>query len=230
MASWEGTESSSCIPKRLRCYSLGETPSMREKHGQEKELTYTKSLRKRRSFLKTDYTSQVSFPAALPGSPQHCCSWPPTQPSAEDTGKDVETGLPVATQAQRDTAGTDPCSDLMDTEPDTMEKKSVREWVVSSISDIHHPGDQCGEEDLQPAHPPLLSLEEAEPLPRGQSAAAQESSPMETDPGCLSEESCVPTGGWQTHGAQEEGGRGGGHRAQGQCCALVLGSRGDLPP
>lgn len=179
---------------------------MREKHGQEKELTYTKNLRKRRSFLKTDYTSQVSFPAALPGSPQRCCSWPPTQPSAEDTAKDVETGLPVAIQAQRDTAGTDPCSDLMDTEPDTMEKKSVREWVVSSISDIHHPGDQCGEEDLQPAHPPLLSLEEAEPLPRGQSAAAQESSPMETDPRCLSEESCVPTGGWQTHGAQEEGG------------------------
>ncbi|NXJ28670.1 FRPD1 protein, partial [Dicrurus megarhynchus] len=205
-ASWEGTESSSCIPKRLRCYSLGETPSMREKHGPEKKLTYTKSLRKRRSFLKTDYTSQVSFPAALPGSPQRCCSWPPTQPSTEDTAKDMEMGLPVATQAQRDTAGTDPCSGLMDTEPDTTETKSVREWVVSSLSDVHHPGDQCGEKGLQPAHLPWLSLEEAEPLPRGQSGAAQESSPMETDPGCLSEESRVPTAGWQTQGAQEEGG------------------------
>ncbi|NXC61961.1 FRPD1 protein, partial [Aleadryas rufinucha] len=200
-------ESSSCIPKRLRCYSLGETPSMREKHGQ-KELSYTKSLRKRRSFLKTDYTSQVSFPAALPDSPQRCCSWPPTQASTEDTWKDMEMGLPVATRAQRDTAGTDPCSDLMDLEPDTTDTKSVRAWVVSSILDVHHPGDQHGEEDssLQPAHPPLLSLEEAEPLSRGQSGAVQERFPVETDPGCLSEESRVPTGGWQARGAQEEGG------------------------
>ncbi|NWW29844.1 FRPD1 protein, partial [Panurus biarmicus] len=198
-------ENSSCIPKRLRCYSQGENPSMREKHGQGKELTYTKSLRKRRSFLKTDYTSQVSFPAALPGSPQRCCSWPPTQPSTEDIGKNMEIRLPVATQGPRDTAGTDPCSDLMDMEPDTTETKSVMEWLVSSISDAHHPGDQCGEEDssLQPEHPPLLSLE---PLPRGQSRAAQEGSPVQTDPGCLSKESCVLTGGWQTQGAQEEGG------------------------
>lgn len=176
---------------------------MREKHGQEKELTYTKSLRKRRSFLKTDYTSQVSFPAALPGSPQRCCSWPPTRPSAGDTGKDLEIGLPVATQAQRNTTGTDPCSDLMDMEPDTTETKSVMEWLVSSISDVHHPGDQCGDKDssLQPEQPPLLSLE---PLPKGQSGAAQESSPVEADPGCQKEESCVPTGGWQTQGAQEE--------------------------
>ncbi|NWY37488.1 FRPD1 protein, partial [Sylvia atricapilla] len=198
-------ENSSCIPKRLRCYSLGENPSMREKHRQEKELTYTKSLRKRRSFLKTDYTSQVSFPAALPGSPQRCCSWPPTQPFTEDTGKDMEIGLPVATQAQRDTTGTDPCSDLMDMEPDTTETKSVMEWLVSSISDLHLPGDQCGDEDssIKPEHAPLLSLE---PLPRGQSGAAQESSPVKMDPGCLSEESSVPTGGWQTQEAQKEGG------------------------
>ncbi|NWH94465.1 FRPD1 protein, partial [Aegithalos caudatus] len=197
-------ENSSCIPKRLRCYSLGENPLIREKHGQEKVLTYTKSLRKRRSFLNTDYTSQVSFPAALPGSPQRCCSWPPIQPSTEDTRKDLEIRLPVATQAQRYTTGTDPCSDLMDMEPDTMETKSVPKWLVSSISNVHHPGDQCEGEDssLQPECPPLLSLE---PLPRSQSGAAQESSPVETDPGCLSKESCVPTGGWQTQGAQEEG-------------------------
>uniref|UniRef100_A0A8C3R9G9 FERM and PDZ domain containing 1 n=1 Tax=Cyanoderma ruficeps TaxID=181631 RepID=A0A8C3R9G9_9PASS len=187
----------------------GGTPpnsSTREKHGPEKELTYTKSLRKRRSFLKTDYTSQVSFPAALPGSPQRCCSWPPTQPSTEDTGKDMEIGPPMDSQTQRDTAGTDPCSDLMDMEPDITETKSVMEWLVSSISDVHLPGDQCGDEDssLQPEHAPLLSLE---PLPRGQSGAAQESSPVETDPGCLSEESSVPTGGWQTQRAQEEGGK-----------------------
>ncbi|NXR88428.1 FRPD1 protein, partial [Hypocryptadius cinnamomeus] len=198
-------ENSSCIPKRLRCYSLGENPSTREKQGQEKELTYSKSLRKRRSFLKTDYTSQVSFPAAVPGSPQRCCSWPPTQPSTEDTGKDMEMGLAAAPRAQRDTAGTDPCSDLLGTEPDTTETKSVMEWLVSSLLDVHHPGGQCGEEDssLQPQHPPLLA---PETLPQGQGGAAQESSPGETGPGCLSEESRVPTAGWQTPGPQEEGG------------------------
>ncbi|NXC09754.1 FRPD1 protein, partial [Orthonyx spaldingii] len=200
-------ENSSCIPKTLRCYSLGEKPLMREKHRQEKELTPTGSLRKRRSFLKTDYTSQVSFPAALPGSPQRCCSWPPTHPSAEDTGKDMGTGLPVVTQALRDTAGTDPCSALMGVEPDTTETKSLMERVVSSLSDIHPPGDQCGEEDsdLQPAHPSLLSLEEAEPLPSSQSGAAQESSPVQTNPGCQSKENRVPSAGWQAQGAQEEG-------------------------
>ncbi|NWV80576.1 FRPD1 protein, partial [Dasyornis broadbenti] len=207
MTSWEGTEN---IPKRLRCYSLGENPSTRqtrqEQHGQ-KELTYAMSMRKRRSFLKTDYTSQVSFPAVLPGSPQRCCSWPPTQPSTEDTGKDLEKRLAVAIRAQRDATGTDPHSDPMDMESDTTETKLAMEWVVSSILDIHHPGDQCGEDSvLQPAHPPLLSLEEAEPLPKGQSGAAQESSLVETDPGCLNKESHVPTGHWQTQGAQEKGG------------------------
>ncbi|XP_059729989.1 FERM and PDZ domain-containing protein 1 [Haemorhous mexicanus] len=199
-ASWEGTESSSCIPKRLRCYSLGENPSRREKQGQERELTCSRSLRKRRSFLKTDYTSQVSFPAAVPGSPQRCCSWPPTQPSAEDAGKDVERGIPAAPQAQRDTAGTEPCSAPMDTEPDSTETKSVMEWLVSSLLDVHHPGGQRGEEgsSLQPQHPPLLSLE---PLPRG---AAQESCPGAADPGCLSEESRAA--GWQSPGPQDQRG------------------------
>ncbi|KAL2294112.1 hypothetical protein Nmel_007833 [Mimus melanotis] len=188
-------ENSSCIPKRLRCYSLGENPSVREKK-QEKELTCTKSLRKRRSFLETDYTSQVSFPAALPGSP-HCCSWLPTQPSAEATGKDTEMAtIPVATQAQRDTAGTAPCSAPMDMEPDTMETKPLLEQLVSSISDSHHAGGQRGEEHSspQPQHAPVLSLE-----PRGQRGAAQDSSPGQTEPGCLGEESCQP------QGAQEEG-------------------------
>ncbi|NWW71941.1 FRPD1 protein, partial [Climacteris rufus] len=199
-------------PRLPGCYSSGENPSTRqtgrEKHGREKELTYTKSLRKRRSFLKTDYTSQVSFPVALPGSPQRCSSWPPTQPSTEDTGMDTEMGLPVARWAHGDAAATDPRSDPMDTGPDTMETKSVMEWVVSSILAIHHPDDQRGEEGsrLQPAHPPLPSLEEAEPLPRGQSGAPQESSLLETDPTCLSEESCVPARGWQIQGALEEGG------------------------
>ncbi|NXX70419.1 FRPD1 protein, partial [Spizella passerina] len=196
---------SSCIPKRLRCYSLGENPSTREKQGQERELTCSKSLRKRRSFLKTDYTSQVSFPAAAPGSPQRCCSWPPTQPLAEDTGKDVERGIPAAPQAQRDTAGTEPCSAPRDTQPGATGTKSVMEWLVSSLLDIHPPGGQGGEEDssLQPQQPPLLSLE---PLPHSARGAAQWSCPGEADPGCVSQESPVPTAGWQSPGPQEEWG------------------------
>ncbi|XP_027734932.1 FERM and PDZ domain-containing protein 1 [Empidonax traillii] len=212
MTSQEGTENSSCIPKRLRCYSLGENSptgqTVREKHRGEKELTYTKSLRKRRSFLKTDYTSQVSFPLPLPGSPQSCCSWPPAQPSLEDLGKDMDTGLPVATRAQRDTAGTNSCCDPVQMEPDTMETKSVTEGVVSSISAVCCPGDQGGEEDsgLLPEHPPLLREgEEDETLPRGQSEAAQDSSPLETDPRAPGQGSCVPTEGWPAQGALEEG-------------------------
>ncbi|NWT30096.1 FRPD1 protein, partial [Cardinalis cardinalis] len=201
-ASWEGTASSSCVPKRLRCYSLGENPSTREHQGQERELACSKSLRKRRSFLKTDYTSQVSFPAAVPGSPQRCCSWPPAQPSAEDMERDTERGIPAAPRAQRDTAGTEPCSAPRDTQPDTTGTKSVMEWLVSSLLDVHPAGGRDGEEDssLQPQQPPLLSLE---PLPRGARGAAQEPCPGEADPGCVSEESPAPTAGWQGPGPQQ---------------------------
>ncbi|XP_059690416.1 FERM and PDZ domain-containing protein 1 [Gavia stellata] len=232
MMSWEGTDSSSCILKKPRCYSLGENlmtrQTAREKHRKGKELTYAKSLRKRRSFLKTDYTSQVTFPLALPGSLQSCCSSPapppllaqsPAPPSSENI-KDAELGLPAATQAQRDTAGTNPSSDLMEMEPDTMETKSVTNSVVSSISAVCLQGEanaQHREESvgvaihvdggLQPAHavhPPFLSLEEAVPLPGGQSRAAQESSSMKTNTGWPSEESCVATRGWLTQVALEE--------------------------
>ncbi|NXN72753.1 FRPD1 protein, partial [Himantopus himantopus] len=218
MMSQEGTENSSCILKKPRCYSLGENlmtrQAAREKHRKEKELTYAKSLRKRRSFLKTDYTSQVTFPLALPGSLQSRCSWPPPQPqhptppSSGNIKKDTELGLPAATQAQRDTASVNPPSDLMEMEPDTMETKSVTDSMVSSISAVRLQGDQHREESvgiaihmdagLQPAHavhPPFLSLEEAVLLPGGQSRAAQESSSMKTNTGWPSEESCVATGG-----------------------------------
>ncbi|NXD45795.1 FRPD1 protein, partial [Copsychus sechellarum] len=182
-ASWEGAESSSCIPKRLRCYSLG------EKHGQEKELACTKSLRKRRSFLETDYTSQVSFPAAPAGSPQRCCSWLPAQPSAEPTGKD--TGMASIPVGQRDTAGTDPCSHLKDTSGTI----PAVEQLVPSLLDACHPGDHGGEEDSSP-----------QPLqPRGQSGAAQQSPAEDTDPRGPSEQSWAPSGGCQTRGAQGDG-------------------------
>ncbi|NXJ70774.1 FRPD1 protein, partial [Rostratula benghalensis] len=220
-----GTDSSSCILKKPRCYSLGENlvtrQTAREKHRQEKELTYAKSLRKRRSFLKTDYTSQVSFPLALPGSLQSRCSWPPpppllaqlpAPPSSEDIKKDTELQLPAAAQAQRD-----PSSDLMEMEPDTMETKSVTDSVVSSISAVRLRGAQHREGSaglsihvdgaLQPAHavhPPSLSLEEAVPLAGEHSRAAQDSSFMKTNTGWPSEQSCVATGGWPAQVALEE--------------------------
>ncbi|XP_074424985.1 FERM and PDZ domain-containing protein 1 [Larus michahellis] len=230
MTSQEGTDNSFCILKKPRCYSLGENvitrQTAREKHRKEKELTYAKSLRKRRSFLKTDYTSQVSFPLALPGSLQSRCSWPPAPqllaqlpapPSSENIEKDAELGLLAATQAQRDTASINPSSDPMEMEPDTMETKSVTDSVVSSISALRLQGDQHPEESagiaihvdggLQPAHavhPPFLSLEEPVPLAGGQCRAAQESSSMKTNTGWPSEESCVATGGWPARVALED--------------------------
>ncbi|XP_009976846.1 PREDICTED: FERM and PDZ domain-containing protein 1 [Tauraco erythrolophus] len=246
MTSQESTDNSSCILEKPKCYSLGENlttrQTAREKHGKEKELTYAKSLRKRRSFLKTDYTSQVTFPLALPGSLQTCCSWPPpptlpAQPPAPATSEniknDAELGLLAATQAQKDTASTNPSSDLMEMEPDTTEVKSLTSLVVSSISAVCLQSDEHREESagiaihmdggLQPAHdvhPPFLSLDEAVPLPRGQCRAAQENSSVKTNTGWLSEESCVATRGWLAQVALEEGGE----------AMAAQNKAGDVPP
>uniref|UniRef100_A0A8C3LV62 FRPD1 protein n=1 Tax=Chrysolophus pictus TaxID=9089 RepID=A0A8C3LV62_CHRPC len=184
-----------CILKNPRCHSLGENSISRqasgEKHGEEKQLIDSKSLRKRRSFLKTNYTSQVTFPLAVPGSLQSCCSWPPTPPlpaqpsDPPSSEKDAETGTP-APQTQGDTAGTNSSSGVMEMEPDTMETKSVTDLVVSSISAVRLQGDQREEsadvavevDKLCPAHavlPTSLFREEAVHLPQEQSSAIQES-------------------------------------------------------
>ncbi|XP_035166825.1 FERM and PDZ domain-containing protein 1 isoform X4 [Oxyura jamaicensis] len=201
MMSQEGIDNS-CILKKPRCYSLGENlmtrQTTREKYGKEKQLTYAKSLRKRRSFMKTNYTSQVTFPLALPDSLQSYCTSPPTPPllaqppdppSPENFKKDAESGLPAATQAQRDSASTNPSADMMEMEPDTMETKSVTDLVVSSISAVRLQGDHREEsadvaipvDDLCPAravYPPSLFLEEPMYLHREQSRAVQESPTM----------------------------------------------------
>ncbi|NXP51656.1 FRPD1 protein, partial [Heliornis fulica] len=211
----DSQEGSSCLLKKPRCYSLGEDPMTRqtakEKHRKEKELTYAKSLRKRRSFLKTDYTSQVSFPMVLPGSLKSCLSWPPpVPPSSENLKKRAELGLPAATPARRDAAGTSPSSDLMEMEPDAMETKSVTDSVVSSISAVRLKSDQHSEEERVGSggdgglHSPAPSLEEAVPLPGGQSGAAQGCSSLQTHPACPSEERCVPAAGCLAREALEE--------------------------
>ncbi|POI31680.1 hypothetical protein CIB84_004570 [Bambusicola thoracicus] len=189
--SQESTEDN-CILKKPRCYSLGENSvsrqTPREKYGEEKQLVYSKSLRKRRSFLNTNYTSQVTFPLALPGSLQSCCSAPPlpAQPSDPPSlDKDAEVGT-AAPPAQRDTAGTNSSSGVMEMEPDTMETKSVTDLVVSSISAVRLQGDHREESagvavdvgELCPARavqPTSLFPEEAVRLPQGQSSAIQES-------------------------------------------------------
>uniref|UniRef100_A0A672TMX2 FERM and PDZ domain containing 1 n=1 Tax=Strigops habroptila TaxID=2489341 RepID=A0A672TMX2_STRHB len=220
------TDNCSCMLKKPRCYSLGESlvtrQTAREKHRKEKEMTYTKSLKKRRSFLKTSYTSQVTFPLTLPGPLQSCCSWPPTptllaqlpSPPSSENIKDAELGLPAATQAQRDSASPNPSSNLMEMEPDTMETKSVTDSVVSSISAVRLQGVAMHvDSGLQPAHavhPPFLSLEEGVPLPGGTSylqaagSPAQGSSSMKTNTGLPSEESCMATKGWLAQVAREE--------------------------
>ncbi|XP_009675198.2 FERM and PDZ domain-containing protein 1 [Struthio camelus] len=217
LTSSDNIDNASCILKKSRCYSLGEKlvsrQTAREKHRMEKELTYAKSLRKRRSFLKTDYTSQVTFPLALPGSRQSCCSWSPypsflTQPpdarSSENIKTDTEVGADTDTNVQRDTGSKNPSADLMEMEPDTMETKSVTDLFFSSISAVHLQGDQNGEESsdiaicldngLSPAsavHPAFLLWEEAEHLPREQSRGTKKNSSIELKTGWQSEDSCV---------------------------------------
>ncbi|NWR76521.1 FRPD1 protein, partial [Centropus unirufus] len=213
--------------RKPRCYSLGENltarQTVREKHRKEKELTYTKRLRKRRSFLNTDYTSQVTFPLALPGSLQSCCSWPPPAsllprlpaPPSGSIGKDAELRFPAAVQAQTDTSSTSPSSDLMEMEPDTMETKSVTDSVLSSISAFRLQGGQHREEStgtakpvdsgLRPARavpPPLLSLGEDASPPGAQSKAAQEGSSTRTNA-----ESSMAGGVWLAQGSQKEVGQ-----------------------
>ncbi|NXP73636.1 FRPD1 protein, partial [Ramphastos sulfuratus] len=214
-----GTDS--CILKKPRFYSSGENVMTRQT-ANEKGLAYAKSLRKRRSFLQTDYTSQVTFPLALPRSLQGCCSWPPTasllaqppaSPSSETIKKDADLGCPVATWPQSDSASTKASSDMVKMEPDTME--TVTDLVISSLSALQLEGDQHREETtgaathvnsgLQPAHtvhPPFLFLEETLSLPDGQSRAAHESCSMKTN--VMGDERCKATGGWLAQMALEE--------------------------
>ncbi|NXN16092.1 FRPD1 protein, partial [Indicator maculatus] len=207
----------SCIPKKPRCYSSEENV-MTKQTAREKELAYAKSLRKRRSFLQTDYTSQVTFPLASPGSLQSCCSWPPTAPllaqtpasPSSETTKDADLGCPAATWAQRDSASTNASPDPVEMEPDTMETKPVTDLVISSLSAVQLQGDQRREHSAGvathvgsgPCVTPFLSQEETLSLPEGQSRAAQESSSVK--PNAVSEESCKATGGWMAQVALEE--------------------------
>ncbi|NXN94759.1 FRPD1 protein, partial [Rhinopomastus cyanomelas] len=228
--SLEGTDRSCVLkkPKRSRSReSLTPGQTAREKHRKEKELVCARSLRKRRSFLKTDYTVQVSFPTASPDPLQG--SWlpripalaPPPLPSSENIEKDGDLEGPAATQPQGDAAGTAASArDPTETERDTVEAKSVTGSAVSSGSAVHLQGGQHWETGTDSAVHVGSSLRatRAAPLPclhRGeeprsrssvQSRAAQGRSPPSTSTGWLREESCVGTEDGPDRAALEEQG------------------------
>ncbi|NWY06505.1 FRPD1 protein, partial [Nothoprocta ornata] len=199
--------------RKPRCYSLAENlmsrQTTREKHRMERDITYAKSQRKRRSFLKTDYTSQITFPLTSPDS--QSCPWsyssflaqPPDPPSSENIQTNTEVGAHTDIEAQRDTASKSPSADLMEMEPDSMETKSVTDLVFPSISAIHLQVDQnreenpdtarCVDSGLNPAsavHAPFQPWEETVHLPREQSRSPMKDPNSELKTGWQSEKSC----------------------------------------
>ncbi|XP_067409446.1 FERM and PDZ domain-containing protein 1 isoform X2 [Emydura macquarii macquarii] len=187
----------SCFLKKSRCCKLGESwmsrQTTREKHRKEKELKHTKSLRKRRSFLQTDYTSQVTFPLApshsLESVSDACCyerepqlsfiSLTPMTSSSNDTSGDpalLEAKTFAQLGPQREAESKNPSSDLMEMEPDTMETKSITSSVISSISAIRLQDGQEGKENLDLS--PLSSCAENSLGPLGSACAL--------DSGCVS--------------------------------------------
>lgn len=114
---------------------------------------YAKTLRKRRSFLQTDYTCQVSFPlvpSASLESVDDVCYYDrepylalgvpsPTVSSLQDMQGEpglLETKALGLLTPLRETKSKNPASRVMEMEPETMETKSVIDSRVSSISAI----------------------------------------------------------------------------------------------
>ncbi|XP_072452857.1 FERM and PDZ domain-containing protein 1 [Notamacropus eugenii] len=114
---------------------------------------YAKTLRKRRSFLQTDYTSQVTFPLApsysLESVDQMCyyerepylsfASHSPTVSSLQDMQGEpglLETKALRLLTPPREAKSKNHSSNLMEMEPETMETKSVIDSFVSSISAV----------------------------------------------------------------------------------------------
>ncbi|XP_073907530.1 FERM and PDZ domain-containing protein 1 isoform X2 [Castor canadensis] len=143
------SKASTCSPEdTLHPGPDGRQPS--RKGGVKK---YAKTLRKRRSFLQTDYTSQVSFPLVPSASlesiddvsyydrePYLTLGAPsPTVSSLQDMQGEpglLETKALGLLASLRETKSKNPVSRVMEMEPETMETKSVIDSRVSSISAI----------------------------------------------------------------------------------------------
>ncbi|XP_063770330.1 FERM and PDZ domain-containing protein 1 isoform X2 [Pseudophryne corroboree] len=117
-----------------------------------------KMLRKRRSFLQTDYTSQVTFPLLPSNSLEttdHVCCFEkqshllvephsPTVSSLKDIEGEpalLETKQLVQAHSIGKSKNKTHSPSLMEMEPDTMETKSVSDSVLSSISAIRFRSD-----------------------------------------------------------------------------------------
>uniref|UniRef100_A0A8D2DBN7 FERM and PDZ domain containing 1 n=1 Tax=Sciurus vulgaris TaxID=55149 RepID=A0A8D2DBN7_SCIVU len=129
---------------------------------------YARTLRKRRSFLQTDYTSQVSFPLVPSASlesvddvcyydrePYLTVSAPsPTVSSLQDVQGEpglLETKALGLLAPLRETKSKNPASRVMEMEPETMETKSVIDSRVSSISAIRFRIDPNNKENSEVA-------------------------------------------------------------------------------
>ncbi|KAL1776658.1 FERM and PDZ domain-containing protein 1 isoform X1 [Sigmodon hispidus] len=127
---------------------------------------YAKTLRKRRSFLQTDHTSQVSFPLEPSTSQESIgdvCYYDrepyltltapsPTVSSLQDMQGEpglLETKALGLLASLRETKNKNPASRIMEMEPETMETKSVIDSRVSTISAIRLRIDPSNTENLE---------------------------------------------------------------------------------
>ncbi|XP_004631887.1 FERM and PDZ domain-containing protein 1 [Octodon degus] len=149
--------------------SLHPGPHGREPSRRSGVKKYAKTLRKRRSFLQTDYTSQVSFPlmpsASLESVDDVCyydrdpylsiSTASPTVSSLQDMQGEpglLETKALGLLPPLRETKNKNPASRVMEMEPETMETKSVTDSRVSSISAIRLRIDPNNKENSEVPH------------------------------------------------------------------------------
>ncbi|XP_059513354.1 FERM and PDZ domain-containing protein 1 isoform X2 [Myotis daubentonii] len=143
------SEASSCSPAD----GLRTGPDGREARRRGGVKKYAKTLRKRRSFLQTDYTCQVSFPLVPSASLENMddvCYYDrepylalgapsPTVSSLQDVLGEpglLETKALGLLAPLREAKSKNPAARVMEMEPETMETKSVIDSRVSSISAI----------------------------------------------------------------------------------------------
>ncbi|XP_048358712.1 FERM and PDZ domain-containing protein 1 [Sphaerodactylus townsendi] len=131
-------------------------------HKAEEEPTRNNSLRKRRSFLQTNYTSQVSFPLQPPHTQENTevmcydgesdlssASCSSTGLSTGDMERDPDLLIPNHLVQLGSYRTTENSPSLMEMEPDTLETKSVTDSLVSSISAVRLPGTQESEKSSE---------------------------------------------------------------------------------
>ncbi|XP_066460538.1 FERM and PDZ domain-containing protein 1 [Eleutherodactylus coqui] len=139
------------------CADLGKNPAEKGKLIKNVRKP-TKMIRKRRSFLQTDYTTQVTFPLSPSNSVETmdhvCCfekeshlpveSHSPTVSSLKDIEDEpafLETKPLVQHKSVDKSKSKARSPSLMEMEPDTMETKSVTDSVLSSISAVRFRSD-----------------------------------------------------------------------------------------